>query len=159
MSEDRDALDMPEAMTGFDEMEPEPTTRRQIGGARPSHEEGATNAPPQDALDSLLARPDTHITTRLIAQRLRDIEKHFPDAFKVGQSIVALNGRINELVPVVQHLSQQRAVAEVAMERQVRATAMDLAIKALPDDRKGDAAMISQLADAFLGWLKSGTQG
>lgn len=48
--------------------------------------------------------------------------------------------------------------ADAAAERQVRATALDLAIKAVPDQQRGDPSIITDLAAAFLGWLKATEQ-
>lgn len=166
MSDDRGDLfseDSPEttlrgaqAIEGFDQQD-KGMPRRQIGGRGPTAQD--QQAPPMDDLDKLLLREDTHPVTRLIAERLREVEKHFPDAFQIGQSIVSVVGRVQEMERVVTHLSQQRAVAEMGLERHTRATALDMAIKAVPEANKGDASLISALADGFLTWLKAGVQG
>lgn len=130
------------------------------GQADPAYPE----ARPDDALEQIAAGNGdggTLTSTMILAARLRQVEQHVPDAIKVGQAMGNLAGRLAETEKMVTHLSQQRAVAEVQMERQVRAVALDMAIKALPDSVKASAEapdVMTTTAEAFLAWLKAGAQ-
>lgn len=110
----------------------------------------------EDALEHIAGMGDGYLS--VVAERLRQIEQHVPDAIKMAQGVTNIAGRLGELEKAVGYLSQQRAIAEVQMERQVRAVALDMAIKALPDAVRSDPEAITRFADAFLGWLKAGAQ-
>jgi hypothetical protein len=105
---------------------------------------------------------------RVTADRLLKAEHAFnqmarqrPDEFAVGEALTQFRSELQSLGQIVTQLSQQRATQEFFAERNVRSAALDLAIKALPEaERMGDngSVTIVAYAEAFLGWLKSGTQ-
>lgn len=88
-----------------------------------------------------------------IDARLVDLEQCLPEATAIVSSLAQLGQTVQQLHQQVVFLSQQRAVAEQQLERHTRATALDLAIKAAPGAAAG---AMTELADAFVGWLKGG---
>jgi hypothetical protein len=130
-----------------------PETRRP--GRRPAQPpaEPVPAEPMMDDLDMILTAPTAPLMLKMLAGRIKQLE-----ALSPGNSILALDTRLRHLEPVVQQMAQQRAVAEVQMERQIRSAALDLAIKALtamPEaDRSPDT--ISAYADAFTQYMKVG---
>lgn len=97
--------------------------------------------------------PDDPNEARLVA-----LEQKLPDATAIITSLTQLGGAFTQLQQQVVFLSQQRAVAEQQLERHTRATALDLAIKAAPAAvAAADGERLTNLADAFVVWLKGGT--
>ncbi len=93
----------------------------------------------------------------VIGERLDRIEAQAADVVKVTQVLMQIRHDLDEVRSVVHHLSQQRAMAEVQMELQVRSIALDQAIKTVPEAARvsseaGD--IITGLADAYVSWLK-----
>lgn len=82
--------------------------------------------------------------------RLAAIEENLPQITDLISGLTQHANAIGELQRVVSGLMQQRDMMQLQVERHTRATALDLAIKAAP---AGDAAKITDLADAFVGWL------
>jgi hypothetical protein len=92
-----------------------------------------------------------------IEAAFRQLQEAWPSEFSVGEALTQFRAELQQMSQVVTQLSQERAVQEFLAERNARATALDLAIKALPEaDRTPDAIVAH--AEAYLGWLKSGTQ-
>jgi len=143
----------------------EPMPRQPPPNSYPSHPpapEFHMEPPGQTQLDdlqSIVHNTQYPLVLRILAQRLAAAEQHLPDTMRVGQSLIQLDTRMRQIEPQVQHLSTQRAVAEMSLERQTRSMALDLAIKTVPEDQRAgpDAAdTIVILADAFLAWMKTG---
>lgn len=112
-----------------------------------------------DDLQQIVHNTQYPMVLRVLAQRLAAAEQHLPDTMRVGQSLIQLDTRLRQLEPQVQHLSTQRAVAEMSMERHTRSMALDLAIKTVPEAQRAEpdaAGIIVDLADAFLQWMKTG---
>jgi len=112
-----------------------------------------------DDLQQIVHNTQYPMVLRVLAQRLAAAEQHLPDTMRVGQSLIQLDTRVRQLEPQVQHLSTQRAVAEMSMERHTRSMALDLAIKTVPEAQRAEpyaAGIIVDLADAFLQWMKTG---
>ena len=85
------------------------------------------------------------------------LEARLAELPQYAQALTQHAGALNQLGQQVTHLSQQRAMAELQMERNTRATALDLAIKAVGEKAAGaapDMDQITLLAGVFLGWLK-----
>jgi hypothetical protein len=117
---------------------------------------------PVDDLDEIVGSNSYPLVLRVLAQRIQAAEQllgqNMPQAMQIGQSLIQLDTRLRNLEPQVQYLSQQRAVAEMSLERHTRSQALDLAIKSMTDEQKTgrDAAdLITLLADAFLRWMKA----
>jgi hypothetical protein len=94
-----------------------------------------------------------------IRQRLTQIENQIPEVTKIIGSVVQLGANLQQLQQIVHQMSQQRAVAELQMERNIRASALDLAIKALQGPTKESPADLDKLttfAGAFLAYMKAG---
>jgi hypothetical protein len=84
-------------------------------------------------------------------ERLDAIEPQLP---QIAQVLSQHGATLDQVAQQVMWLSQQRAMAELQMERNTRATALDLAIKA--SGEKPDVGVIVEFAEAFLGWMKAG---
>jgi hypothetical protein len=131
-----------------------PETRRPGRRAQAQQaEQPAPAEPMMDDLDMILTAPTAPLMLKMLAGRIKEIE-----STKTAHAILSLDTRIRHLEPVVQQMSQQRAVAEIQMERQVRSAALDLAVKALAALPEADktAETISAYADAFTQYMKVG---
>jgi hypothetical protein len=124
-----------------------------------------------DPLQQIIGSEAFPEALRIIADRLLKAEVAFnqmlqrhPDEFSTGEALAQFRGELHQhsqtvqrIGQVVHQLSQQRAMQELFAERNARGTALDLAIKALPESARTPEAIVAH-AEAFLGWLKSGTQ-
>ena len=143
-----------------------------VAGAN-GHDATAASTPtdPLRAIATNEAFPDA---LRITAERLLLAEATFnrfsqhaaqhSDEFAVGEALAQFRSELEQhraelvrLNQVISRLSQQQAVQEFLAERNARAAALDLAIKALPEASRTSEAIVAH-AEAFLGWLKSGTQ-
>lgn len=84
-------------------------------------------------------------------ERLDAIEPQLP---QIAEALSQQRAAIEQVSQQVMWLAQQRAMAELQMERNTRATALDLAIKA--SGEKPEVGAIVEFAEAFLGWMKAG---
>lgn len=171
---------MPET-SGFErepEPEPEPVPRdlpRAVETAAHVNGHAPEAASPNNSMDKLqtIATDEAFPEAlRIAANRVLAIEAFLrqqrPDEFQVGEALAQFRAELSQVTNVVQQtgqvvaqMSQQRAIQEFMAERNARATALDLAIKALPEaERMGEAGplTITTYAEAFLGWLKGGMQ-
>jgi hypothetical protein len=90
--------------------------------------------------------------------RVAALEARMPEATQLIASVTQLGQNQQQLHLAFAQFSQQRGVAELQLERHTRATALDLAIKAVPH-KEGEAPgvdAITRFAGAFLQWLKGG---
>ena len=77
------------------------------------------------------------------------------DEARLAQAVIEINSRLQTVEVVVRQMGQQRALGEWQLERNTRAAALDLAIKARGPGASGDETV--DTAEAFLAWLKAGT--
>lgn len=167
--EPKTGFTMPET-SGFDQ-EPEPAPpelHRTVEAAPRVNGHAPEAASPNNSMDKLQAIAADEAfpeAFRITANRVLAIESFLrqqrPDEFQTGEALAQFRTELNQIGHIIGQLSQQRAVQEFIAERNARATALDLAIKALPEaDRMGESGpvTITTYAEAFLGWLKGGTQ-
>src|SRR5512146_1733587 len=75
---------------------------------------------PPDAMQAVAENTEMPDVLRLLAMHVGRLEHHQGDAAKLTQSVMALGANLDQVQKAVIHLSQQRAVAEVQIERQTR---------------------------------------
>lgn len=164
------ALDEPSGFEG-DEATVPGAQAESVSGAANGHAPAAPASTPLDPLRVILTNESFPEALRHVADRLLKAEHAFnqmaqrhPDEFSVGEALTQFRNElqaqsqvVQQIGQVVAQLSQQRAVQEFLAERNARATALDLAIKTLPEAARTPEAIVAH-AEAFLGWLKSGMQ-
>lgn len=112
---------------------------------------GNSASEPQDAPVGFNEPPEPAPT---ILQRVDSLEARLPEMTQIINVIRQQSEAIGKLQQQVVYLAQQRNLVEEQMERHTRATALDLAIKALPESG-GAGLRLTTLADAFVSWLKA----
>ena len=115
----------------------------------------AADAAIDDTLTFARALDDTLTQIETLQARIAAVEEALPNAAALGEQMVQLAQNLRVAQGQIQWLAQQRAVAEQQLLFQLRSTALDLAIKALPG--ASDPAMLVPVADALVEWLKAGT--
>src|SRR5579864_1043424 len=123
-------------------------------------EEPAAVTEPQAKTDPLVEIAETEHRVGLgkavmvVAQRLLQVEDYLRRLnsdviMPFQQAATNFDARVKRVEDIVQHMSQQRALAEIQMERQTRSMAIDLAIKSIAEDKRTPDA-ITTYADAYL---------
>lgn len=110
---------------------------------------------PQDVgFEEARFQPTTRNSTP--EERIGAIEDKLPQVTQLVGSVSQLGMAMQEMQQHMHVLSQQRDFTWLQIERNTRATALDLAIKAAPG---GSAENLTALATAFVAWLKGPPEG